>query len=508
MTDNMDTILDTLVETDAYKVSHVTMGEPGIRTVFSNLTARGTRVPYITEGTVFFGLQAVITQLNEKWNRFFALNDEQLDTLLEQYRVFIANLLGTDADQVDDNHFRTLHSIGHLPLRIRAFREGSVVPLRVPYFTIENTDPRVPWLTNYLETTLSANLWQPITSATLSWATRRMLDAAAERSSSVPAAVDFQGHDFSYRGMENDAAAAASGAGHLISFTGTDTLPAIRFVDRHYPGDNGVIGMSVPASEHSIMTAGGRDGEFEVFDRLITQHPTGIVSLVADSYDFFGVLEEFLPALKDKIMARDGKVVIRPDSGDPELILCGDPDAPEGSPARKGAVKLLEEVFGSTVNEKGYKELDPHIGLIYGDGITYARAESITDNLMRQGYASTTVVFGFGSFTFQYQSRDTFMMAVKATWVNVNGEGRDIFKDPATDNGSKKSATGRLAVRRLMSGKPYLIERATADQEADQELELVFENGVIKREQSFADVRATLRRETEIMNRYMEVEGR
>lgn len=507
MYDNLDTVLDTLIETDAYKVSHVTMGEPGIETVFSNLTARGTRVDYIAEGTVFFGLQALLYKINAKWNVFFALNDDQLNQVLSEYRHFVARLMGTTSDTVSDEHFRILHGIGHLPLRIRAFKEGSVVPLRVPYFTIENTDPRVPWLTNYLETTLSANLWQPTTSATLSWAARRMLDAGAKRSASVPEAVDFQGHDFSYRGMENDAAAAASGAGHLLSFNGTDTLPAIRFVDRFYSEqdvDNGVIGMSVPASEHSIMTAGGRDGEFDVFERLIDQHPTGIVSLVADSYDFWNALQEFMPRLKDKIMAREAKVVLRPDSGVPELILCGDPNAPEGSPERKGAVRILDEVFGSTVNDKGFKELDPHIGLIYGDGITYDRAKSIIDNLMSQGYASTTVVFGFGSFTFQYQSRDTFMMAVKATWVQVEGVGRDIFKDPATDNGDKKSATGRLAVRRQMNGKPYLIEKATAEQEADQVLELVFENGVFKRHQNFADVRATLKLETEIMDRYLE----
>lgn len=504
----MHDILDTLVETDAYKVSHVTMGEPGIRTVFSNLTARGTRIPYISDGTVFFGLQAVLKQITHKWEAFFALDEGELDALMGQYREFIANLMGTVPSQVDDSHFRVLYSIGHLPLRVRAFKEGSVVPIKVPYFTIENTDPRVPWLTNYLETTLSANLWQPITSATLSWAARRMLDDAAEKSSSTPEAVDFQGHDFSYRGLENDAAAAASGAAHLVSFRGTDTLPAIRYVDRFYPGDNGIVGMSVPASEHSIMTAGGRDGEFAVFERLIDQHPTGIVSLVSDSYDLWKVLQDFMPRLKDKIMAREGRIVLRPDSGDPELILCGDPSAPEGSPERKGAVKLLEEVFGSTVNEKGFKELDPHIGLIYGDGIGYERAKAITDNLMRQGYASTTVVVGFGSYTFQYQTRDTFKMAVKATWVDVNGEGRDIFKDPITDDGTKKSAAGRLAVRRMMSGKPYLIERATPEQEEDQVLELVFEDGVFKREQSFADVRETLRRETAIMDRYLGGRGR
>ena len=494
-------VAELLTETDAYKLSHVEMREPGLEYVYSNFTARGTRVPYIQDGTVFFGLQAFLQVLNARWSEFFALSAHDLEVVLGDYQYFVGRLLGKPEDEIDDEHWRVLHSIGYLPLRIRAIREGSVVPLRVPYFTIENTDPRVPWLTNYLETTLSANLWQPITSATLSWATRRMLNQLAMESSSTPEAVDFQMHDFSYRGMENDAAAAASGAGHLISSLGTDTLPSIRYIDRYYDAGNGVVGMSVPASEHSIMTAVGPDGEFQTFERLIDLYPNGIVSLVSDSFDFWSALQNFMPRLKDKIMARNGRVVLRPDSGVPELILCGDPEAPEGSPARRGAIDILGEVFGYTVNDKGYKELDPHIGLIYGDGITHERAESIVKNMMSQGWASTNVVFGFGSYTFQYQSRDTFMMAMKATWVQVNGEPRNIFKDPITDNGDKKSARGRLAVRRQMSGIPYLIQEATPEQEENQDMETVFENGVITRHQSFADVRAQLKRDTEVLDR-------
>jgi nicotinamide phosphoribosyltransferase len=159
-------------------------------------------------------------------------------------------------------------------------------------------------------------------------------------------------------------------------------------------------------------------------------------------------------------------------------------------------VNLLADEFGTVLNEKGFRDLDPHIGAIYGDSITYERAEAITANLMRQGFASTAVIFGYGSFTYQYQTRDTFKMAMKATWVQINGEGRDIQKDPVTDDGTKKSATGRLAVRRTMDGRPYLIEHADRDQEADQELRLVYDNGKLLRQSSFADVRDTLRYET------------
>lgn len=502
----IDEALDVLLETDAYKLGHRYMYPEGTTVVYSNLTARGTRNPDITEGTVFFGLQAFLYHLTEKWQVFFDLSTSDLEEVLDGYAAFVGDLLGPN--NVGIEQFRELHSIGHLPLRIRAFREGSIVPLRVPYFTIENTDPRCFWLTNYLETTISANMWHPITSATTAWANRRLLDVRAMESSTIDA-VDFQGHDFSYRGLENDFAAAASGAGHLVSFKGTDTLPAIRFAQRYYAGDNGLIGASVPATEHAVMCSGiavngegdRAAGELAVFERLIDQHPEGILSVVSDSFDLWKVCTDILPSLKSKIVARQGKLVVRPDSGDPELILCGDPSAAVGSPEWMGVVNLLAEVFGTTVNDKGYKELDSHIGVIYGDSINRDRADKITSNLMRQGYASTTAVFGFGSFSYQYQTRDTFKMAVKATWTEVNGQGYDILKDPITDDGSKKSATGRVAVRRTMNGTPYLIEHATAEQEANQELVLVYEDGEMVRHQSFADVRDTLARESAILGR-------
>lgn len=514
----LDEALDVLLETDAYKLGHRYMYSEGTEVVYSNLTARGTRNPDITEGTVFFGLQAFLYRLNEKWEVFFDLSTSDLEEVLDGYTAFVTDLLGPNG--VGSEQFRELHSVGHLPLRVRAFREGSIVPLRVPYFTIENTDPRFFWLTNYLETTISANMWHPITSATIAWSNRRLLDVRAIQSSDI-VAVDFQGHDFSYRGLENDFAAAVSGAGHLVSFKGTDTLPAIRFAQRYYDGDNGFIGASVPATEHAVMCSGiavneaalGDDkygnnkalAELQVFERLIDQHPTGILSVVSDSFDLWKVVGEFTFDLRHKILARDGKLVLRPDSGDPELILCGDPDAPEGTPERDGVVNLLAGVFGTTLNAKGYKELDPHIGVIYGDSINRERADKITANLMRQGYASTTAVFGFGSFSYQYQTRDTFKMAVKATWTQVNGKGYDILKDPITDDGAKKSATGRLAVRRMMDGRPYLIEHATAEQESDQVLELVYEDGKVLRHQSFADVRATLANDSAVLGRRSKV---
>lgn len=494
----LNEVVDTLLSTDAYKLEHKNMYPKGTQTVFSNLTARGTRIKGI-DVTVFFGLQAFLKRLKDRWEEFFNLTNVELDNVLVAYETVVCDLLGVES--FDTSHFEKLHDLGYLPLRVKAFREGALVPLRVPYLTIENTHPQFFWLTNYLETELSAEMWQPITSATLAWRNRQLLDKRAQESGDETL-VEFQGHDFSCRGMEGMAAAGASSAGHLLSFKGTDTLAAIRYVQKFYDSsNNGQIASSCPATEHSIMCAGGREGEFDTYERLVDMYPDGILSIVSDTWDLWSVLTEFLPKLKDKILTRNGKLVVRPDSGDPETILCGDLEASPGSPEHQGVVRLLADTFGTYVNDKGYMELDSHVGVIYGDSIHYERADAITRRLMDMGFASTSVVFGFGSYTYQYQTRDTFKMAVKATWVKVNGEGRDILKDPITDDGTKKSATGRLAVRTMMSGEPYLIEHASAEQEAEQRLIPVFDNGKLLNTQSFSDIRENLVRETGIYQR-------
>ena len=481
--------LAVLMDTDAYKLDHRRQYVPGTEFVYSNLTARGSRIAGV-DWTVFFGLQAYLRDLVQRWDRFFTAD---VDAVCQAYEQRVTDIVGPNG--VGSDHIRELHAYGRLPLRFRALPEGTVTPIGIPYLTVENTDPRFFWLTNYIETDMSAALWQPITSASTAWRNRQLLDERARSCGVDTAAVDWQGHDFSARGMVGMAAAAASGAAHLLSFTGTDSLSALDWIDDYYPGSPAgtVIGGSVPATEHSVMTAGGRDGELATFDRLLDLYPSGIVSVVADSFDLWEVLTSFLPQLKAKILARDGKLVIRPDSGDPELILCGDRSAPVGSPQWMGVVNLLAEVFGTSTNAAGFKELDPHIGVIYGDSITFERADSITENLMRQGYASTVPVFGFGSFTYQFVTRDTFSLAVKATWVQVDGEGRDIFKDPVTGAG-KRSAKGRLAVLGGMDGSLELVEQASADQEDNSRLRVVFDDGAfVGTPATFADVRDRLR---------------
>jgi len=288
-------------------------------------------------------------------------------------------------------------------------------------------------------------------------------------------------------------AAMLSGAGHLLSFLGTDTIPAIEFLEHYYNAnaEEETIGGTVAATEHSVMCMGTDMGEQDTFERLITEiYPNGIVSVVSDTWDLWKVLTEYLPNLKDKVLARNGKLVVRPDSGDPADILCGDPAAPEG-PAREGVIELLWKTFGGTTNAKGYRELDGHIGAIYGDSISLDRAEQICSRLQANGFASTNVVLGIGSYTYQYNTRDTFGFAMKATYGEVNGEGRAIFKDPITDDGTKRSAKGLMKITK-QNGTYTLLDQVSWKEEQEGELREVFRDGKLLVDDRLATIRKRL----------------
>jgi nicotinamide phosphoribosyltransferase len=290
-------------------------------------------------------------------------------------------------------------------------------------------------------------------------------------------------------------AARLSGAGHLLSFNGTDTVSAIDFLEDYYGADSDteLIGGSVPATEHSVMCMGSQEGELETFRRLITEvYPTGIVSVVSDTWDYWSVWTDILPSLKDEVMAREGTLTIRPDSGDPVLIICGDPNAEPGSPQYKGTFEMAWDLFGGTVNEKGFKQLDSHINVIYGDSITIPRCTAIVEGLIEKGFVPS-MVFGIGSFTYQYNTRDTFGFAMKATYGEVNGEAREIFKDPQTDRGDKKSAKGLLAVVRDETDRLVLKQQATWEEVKSCEFRQVFLNGKVVDPPTLADVRALVR---------------
>ena len=384
-----------------------------------------------------------------------------------------------------------LHDLGYLPIAIKALPEGSICGLKVPCLTIVNTLPEFFWLPNYMETLLSVELWKPMTSATTALQYRRMFDKYAELTGYDKDFVQWQGHDFSMRGMSGTEDAMISAAGHLLSFTGTDCVCALDFIEMFYNADatTELIGGSVPATEHSVMCMGGQADEIGTFRRLITElYPAGVVSIVSDTWDFWQVVTEYVPALKAEILARNGRVVLRPDSGNPVHIICGDPEA-EDAHVRKGAYECLWETFGGHVNAKGYKMLDTHIGLIYGDSITLERQRLILEQLEAKGFAFSNGVLGIGSYTYEYVTRDTFGFAMKATYGVVNGEGRNIFKDPKTDSGFKKSAKGMLCV--LEDGS--LKDECTAEEEACGMLREVFRDGVLLVDEKFSDIRARLR---------------
>jgi nicotinamide phosphoribosyltransferase len=477
--------------TDGYKVDHRSQYPKDTTLVYSNMTPRKSRVSGV-DSVVCFGMQYFIKEyLIKQFDEEFFERDKE--TVVKKYVRRINGYLGPGA--ITFQHVEALHDLGYLPLEIRALPEGTLAPMRVPMFTIKNTIPEFFWLTNFLETIMSCILWLPSTSATTALQYRKILTKYAKETGGDVGFVDWQGHDFSFRGMGGLEAAKMSGAAHLLSFTGTDTIPAIDFLEEYYNADceKELIGGSVPATEHSVMAMGAKESEIDTFRRLICDiYPKGIVSIVSDTWDYWKVVTEYIPALKTEIMARDGKVVLRPDSGDPVHIICGDPNAPVDSPEYKGTVECLWETFGGTITSKGYKLLDSHIGVIYGDSITIERCTAICDRLKRLGFCSSNIVFGIGSFTYQYCTRDTFGFAMKATYGEVGGVGRAIFKDPKTDDGTKKSAKGLLTVQKSDKGL-VLVDQVTLDEANTGELVPVFRNGELLVDVTLQEIRERIR---------------
>jgi nicotinic acid phosphoribosyltransferase len=786
---------------DFYKISHRLMYPKGMQICYSTWTPRLSRIEGITE-VVAFGFQAFVkSYLIDYFQEYFF--KQNIDSITSEYKEIISDAIG-DLNP-GTSHIEALHKLGYLPIKIKAVKEGTLIPIRCPMLTIENTLPEFFWLTNYLETIMSNYLWMPITSATLAHQYRKILDKNAIQTTGSTNGVQFQAHDFSFRGMAMLEAASASGAGHLLSFVGSDTIPAISYLKKYYNAktSEGLISCSVPASEHSIMSSYGSN-ELEAFKRLITEiHPSGFVSIVSDTYSYFDVLTQVLPQLKDIIMDRDGRVVIRPDcyddqtsiltpngwklfselteddlvaqvledetyqfvkpikhtvqdyegdmihffdekekldllvtpnhrmifkkngdlkvqeanickvgifgknmlrtasasnknqhitpferlkiafqadgsfctgskcairfsfskqrkidrmkdileecklaykiydladkrfefhiqadsslfqhdfawintsdlcsqwcqefieecsywdatrrsierfkfdttdkfvsdivelitigagygvlttvsqddrkeifsdvntlhilknnllggqsqqkkvvpykgkvycvqvpsgmvlvkrnrctlvsgnSGVPEDIVCGDKSAPVGSPEYKGTIELLWEIFGGTVTEQGYKVLDSHIGCIYGDAITIERCHTICARLEFAGFASTNMVYGIGSYTYQYNTRDTFGFALKSTFAVIDGVETPIFKDPKTDSGNfKKSQKGMVVVLPTVDGGvSFIDEQSLATRFSYSKYDLledIFVDGKLLRDETLADIRARL----------------
>lgn len=491
--------LEVIWRTDGYKLGHLQQYPRGTTSVYSNLTPRSVyggeteeRPGYV----VMFGLRHFLLQLQRDYQAFF---DCDIDVVARSFAERFEAFTGLEADT---SHLYELHELGYLPLRVKALPEGTLGLIGQPLVTITNTHPCAFWLVNYLETWLSSAMWQPITSATTAYNVRRLMDNYAVATGCDPEANGFLAHDFSYRGMAGIEAASASGAAHLLSFVGSDSLSSWDYITTTYPATKGTVQVGVPATEHAVMSAGavmdanGNMDERDQVQHLLDTYPTGIVSVVSDTYDFWGMLTGVLPEFREDIMARDGKWVVRPDSGNPVDVVCGDPSAPDGSPERVGALQLLWDTFGGTTNSTGYKELDSHIGLIYGDSMTYARVDEMFARMKAAGFATNNIVVGLGSFSYQYVTRDTYGMAVKATSVVIEGKRKAIFKDPKTGK-AKKSARGLLRVVDTPCGR-RLLEDVDAPEEAwerdEDVLRTVFVDGnIVNLEDDFQVLRATLR---------------
>ena len=477
--------------TDFYKISHRIMSENGIEKTYSTFTPRGSRIDDIDE-VVFFGLQGFIKEyLIEYFNdNFFNRNKEEV---VAEYKRIIKYTLGDNCADIE--HIEKLHDLGYLPIRIRAVKEGTVIPVKVPPFTNENTNNDFHWLTNFLETLTSASNWKVITTTTIVKKYRDICEKWADKTCDNKDHIQWQCHNFSYRGMAGNEDAITAGAGHLLYFTGTDTIPSICYLEEYYNAnvEKELVGASVLATEHSIQCQ--YQDDLKYYQRMINEiAPEGIISIVSDGYDYWNVIGSIIPQLKNDIMNRNGKLVARPDTGNPANIICGDENSEEEI-IKKGSIESLWDTFGGTINSKGYKVLDSHIGLIYGDSITPEIAEETFERLEKKGFSSENIVFGIGSYSLGYYTRDTFNIAIKATDVVINGEEKMIFKNPKTDKDKiKKSQKGRVVVlQNTETGKITYIDGLTIEQQESYKdidlLEDVFIDGKLLRDESLSEIR-------------------
>lgn len=562
---------------DWYKPSHKPMYNQNTKLIFSNLTPRNDKnfahyADKNARGVIVLGLRRmVMDSMVGMWKKFFKMKRE---AAVKKFARMSKNALGTAAPSAEC--WGELHDLGYLPVEIRALPEGILSPIGIPVYTIHNTVEKFFWVTNYIETLMSTESWKTITNATAAFQYKRVAMSYALATCDNVDHVNFQCHDFSLRGLSTVEDGYKSGIAHLASFTGTDNILGIEAVHEYYGiDDDQFVAGSIPASEHSVATtnisrivkdleehfphlAGDVDGlrylaekEFLLtFIRDIV--PEGFCSYVADSYDYWAVLTRILLELKEEIMMRNGRLVVRPDSGDPVKVVAGYNIVSEEElenikpyevedllvstkngyfepryslttqtwvidaecqqiPRHEavGSIQVLWETFGGEVNSKGYKVLDSHIGMIYGDSITVKREIEILKRLKANGFASSNIVFGVGSFTYQFNTRDTFGIAMKATGCFIDDYEIMVSKEPKTDP-SKRSAKGFIKVVRK-NGILHQVDNISFEEINDEDnlLQPIFRNGnvlipqVNGRDEDFNDIRARL--DKEVMNHLIEV---
>ncbi len=456
---NSDLGDNLLLLTDSYKVTHWKQYPPGTEKVYSYFESRGGKFGE----TVFFGLQYFL----ERYIEGQVVTKERIDEAEAIMKMHFGNasLFNRKGwEYILDEHG------GYLPVSIKAVKEGTVVPTHNVLITVENTDPNCYWLTNYLETLL-VQTWYPTTVATLSRAIKlRIIDYLEE--TGTPELAGFKLHDFGFRGVSSVESAGIGGGAHLINFKGTDTMAALVFLRNYYGAE--MPGFSIPAAEHSTITAWGREHEADAMRNMLEQFPEGTVAVVSDSYDIFKACSDIWgKVLRSDVVKRNGTLVIRPDSGNPPEVVTK-------------ILDILGDRFGYTVNAKGYKVLLDNVRIIQGDGMDYEMVGSIFSAMKERGWSADNVSFGMGGSLLQKLNRDTQKFAFKCSSVMVNGEERDVYKEPITDP-SKNSKAGRLKLLRTADGSYSTAKESTPGK--DQLVE-VFRDGRLLRRQTLDEIRA------------------
>ncbi|MEQ1561248.1 MAG: nicotinate phosphoribosyltransferase [Nitrospira sp.] len=454
----MNNLSNILMLSDSYKVSHYKQTPVGTTRIFSFFESRGGRYPE----TLFFGLQYIIKRHLEG----VVVTEEKI----VEAREFFQDHFGS-ADVFNEAGWRHILEVhgGRLPIEIRAVREGSRVPVSNVLVTVVNTDPEVPWLTNYIETLL-VQVWYPTTVATQSFFMKQTILQYLEETG-TPEQIDFKLHDFGFRGSSSVESAGIGGVAHLVNFKGTDTMEALVVAKNFY--NERMAGFSIPAAEHSTITSWGRDHEADAYRNMLEKYPTGMVAVVSDSYDIDNACENIWGGiLRQEVLSRDGVLVIRPDSGDPLEVL-------------PRILSILGEKFGYTVNSKGFKVLNPKVRLIQGDGIDYVSVGNILEALKDAGWSADNLAFGSGGGLLQKLDRDTQKFAFKCCAVEVNGVWYDVMKDPVTDHG-KRSKAGRLALA-IENGQYKTVRLENL--ETENLLPIVFKNGHLLVDHKLSDIR-------------------
>ena len=448
-----------ILNTDSYKVSMFNQYPAGTTGVFSYIESRGG----MYDKTVMFGLQAFIK--------------EYLLEPITQADIDIADEIltahGEPFNREGWQYILAEHG-GLLPVVIRSVPEGTVVPVKNVLATIENTDPKVPWLTTWLETALLRAIWYPTTVATQSWHIRQLILTYLEKTGD-PSLIDFKLHDFGARGVSSFESAGIGGAAHLVNFMGTDTITGVLYAREYY--NAGVAGFSIPAAEHSTITSWGRDNEVKAYENMVRQFakPGSILAVVSDSYDIYRAARDLWGTeLRDLVVHSGATVVIRPDSGDPVEV-------------NRKLIEILGEKFGYTVNGKGYKVLN-HVRVIQGDGVNPQSIREILEALTEMGWSTDNIAFGMGGALLQQVHRDTQKFAMKASAVQINGQWHPVYKDPVTDPG-KISKAGRLTLYRNFNGSYH----SSVEDWPEDSLVTVYKNGELVNETTFEEVRARAR---------------